>query len=128
MPVVSWAHAGEAEEYEELPKDWQREAATNCRDPSAFGLEIIGDSMMPRYSQGDVAIVMPNSEPRGGGLAVAKLRDNGVCFKVFNEPDGDVFRLSSYNPVYLPIERPRDGFHWIWPVYEVIKPAYPYHL
>lgn len=120
IPVVSWAHAGEAEDYEEIPKEWQREIATTCRDPKAFGLEIRGDSMLPRYNEGDVAIVMPNERAHGECLVVAKLKDNGVCFKIFSMPSKERFRLTSYNTIYPALDRTEDDFHWIYPVYEVV--------
>lgn len=121
IPVISWAHAGEAEEYEEIPRDWQREIATTCRDVRAFGLELRGDSMLPHYNEGDVAVVMPSERPHGECLVVAKLKDNGVCFKVFSMPQKGLFRLTSYNPVYTAMDRTEDDFHWIYPVFEVVK-------
>ena len=42
--------------------------------------------MEPKYSAGDIAILMPNVEPRNGCLVVCKLKNEGVFFKLFYEP------------------------------------------
>ncbi len=78
--------------------------------------------MEPKYSAGDIAIVMPNVEPRNGCLVVCKLKNEGVFFKLFHQSsDSKKFRLSSYNPVYPVMECRRDDFVWVYPVYQVTK-------
>ena len=122
VPIVSWAQAGDLVAYSDLDAAWHEFTATTCRDENCFAVTVSGDSMEPKYSAGDIAIVMPNVEPRNGCLVVCKLKNEGVFFKLFHQSsDSKKFRLSSYNPVYPVMECRRDDFVWIYPVYQVTK-------
>ena len=122
VPIVSWAQAGDLVAYTDLDAAWHEFTATTCRDENCFAVTVSGDSMEPKYSAGDIAIVMPNVEPRNGCLVVCKLKNEGVFFKLFHQSsDSRKFRLSSYNPVYPVMECRRDDFVWIYPVYQVTK-------
>ncbi|HTJ78501.1 MAG TPA: XRE family transcriptional regulator [Rariglobus sp.] len=127
VPVISWARAGEATSYEEIPKDWQKTVFSECPDPYAFAIEIEGDSMEPNYRGGDVVIVMPSLKPRAHCLVVAKLKSDGVVFKVLSitapyaKTKERVFRLASYNPLYSAVDYVEDDFHWIYPVHSVTR-------
>jgi SOS-response transcriptional repressor LexA len=122
VPIVAWAQAGGLKAYTDLDASWHEHTATTCRDENCFAVTIEGDSMEPKYSTGDIAILMPNVEPRNGCLVVCKLKNEGVFFKLFHQAtDGKLFRLSSYNPVYPVMECRKDDFVWIYPVYQVTK-------
>ena len=121
VPVISWAHAGDAATYEELPIDWQQTVPSTCKDKDAFGLEVEGDSMQPNYQPGTVLIVMPTREPRNGCLVVAKLKKNGVVFRRFNLIADNCIRLSAYNPIYPPYEGSNEDFWWIYPIHSTVK-------
>jgi len=124
VPVLSWAHAGEAASYEELPQSWQESVPSMCADPKAFGLTVEGDSMQPNYQAGDVVIVMPSVPPRNGCLVVAKLKTDGIVFRRFHVAPGDTIRLTAYNPIYPPFEGKEENFHWIYPVHSTVKPEW----
>lgn len=121
VPVVSWAQAGEATAFEEIPLSQQEAVVTTCEVPNAFAVTLRGDSMEPKYSDGDIAVVMPGVEARNGCLVIAKLRNDGIAFKIYNTPKDEVIVLSSYNPAYYPTEYGRKDFHWIYPVHSVVK-------
>ena len=122
VPIVSWAQAGALVAYTDLDDSWHEFAVTSCRDENCFAVTVAGDSMEPKYSAGDIAILMPNVEPRNGCLVVCKLKNEGVFFKLFHQSgDNSFFRLSSYNPVYPVMECKREEFVWIYPVYQVTK-------
>lgn len=122
VPVVSWARAGAAATYEEIPKDWQKRIHTTCRTPGAFGIEVEGDSMLPEFRHGDVVVVMPEVEPRNHGPVVAKLRDDGVVLKIYTRSrEGDAITLTSTNPAYAPIIYRPEDFHWIYPVHSTTR-------
>src|SRR5579871_352126 len=109
VPIVSSAQAGKLVAYADLDASWHEFTATDCRDENCFAVTIAGDSMEPKYSAGDVAILMPNVEPRNGCLVVCKLKNEGVFFKLFHQSgEGRIFRLSSYNPVYPVMECSRE--------------------
>jgi len=122
VAIVSWAQAGDLVAYTGLDPSWHEFTATTCRDEDCFAVTIAGDSMEPKYNAGDIAIVMPNVEPRNGCLVVCKLKNEGVFFKLFHQSsDNQIFRLSSYNPVYPVMECRRDDFFWVYPVYQITK-------
>jgi phage repressor protein C with HTH and peptisase S24 domain len=122
VPVISWAHAGQAQAYEELPTQWQNESVpTTCRDEKAFGLIIEGDSMEPRCMPGDRVVIMPSEPPRNGCLVVAKLKNDGVLLRRFMRlPDGRI-RLIAYNEIYPAMDYESSEFHWIYPVSETVR-------
>lgn len=119
VPVVSWARAGSAAAYDEIPRDWQRTVYTTCSATHAFAIEIEGDSMVPDFRAGDIVVVMPEQEPRNHHPVVAKLKSDGVVLKILNLSgrDGRTIRLSSLNPAYQPIDYAPEDFHWMYPVH-----------
>ena len=121
IPLVSWAHAGVSEAYEELPKSWQSWVATDVTDPHAVAIEVRGDSMEPQIREGYRVIIVPSQEPRNGDLVVVKFADDGVALKLYHERDGGrIVNLASYNTLYPPQDYRREDFQWIAPVEDVI--------
>jgi phage repressor protein C with HTH and peptisase S24 domain len=118
VPVVSWAAAGAAHDYQDMCNQIEEEIETESRDPNAFAIIIEGDSMEPDFLAGDRLIIAPNGEARNGDFVIAKIRDDGVIFKRFRRasPDGKMIRLESLNPAYDPIERPRVDLQFVYPV------------
>jgi SOS-response transcriptional repressor LexA len=124
IPVRSWAQAGTGSDFEELPLDWQKLVATDCPDEQAFAVEIQGDSMEPKFFQGDIAVLMPTKQPRNGSLVVARLEREGIVFKVFTARECSPARIcsfTSYNPVFQPIEVPESSVNWNFPVFQIIR-------
>lgn len=116
IPVVGWAHAGEAASYDEMPLGWQDSVPTECRDPKAFAVRLEGDSMEPKFSEGDLLIVQPGEEIYGGCLAILKLANDGIIFRRV-EKRGDLYRLVPLNTLYGVEELARESVVWIYPVW-----------
>ena len=122
LPVLSWAQAGQASEPGEIPREWDEVVPSDVTDPSAFGVRLHGDSMEPKFADGDIAILLPGTIPTAGEIVVANLRDQGVLCKIMHvQLDKHLVKLSSYNPAYPPTEYHRDEFHWVFPVATIIK-------
>jgi phage repressor protein C with HTH and peptisase S24 domain len=122
LPVLSWAQAGHATDFGEIPRDWDEVVPSDVTDERAFGVRLRGDSMEPKFSDGDIAILLPSVAPTNGEIVVANLKDEGVLCKIMHvQLDKNLIKLSSYNPAYPPLERHRDQFNWIFPVSSVIK-------
>ncbi len=121
VPVVSWAHAGTATSYEELPEHWQEHIPTLCKSKRAFGLVIEGDSMVPRCEPNDVVIVDPDAELRNGCLVVAKLKNDGVVLRRFTRLESNRVKLIPYNPLYPSVEYLLSAFHWIYLVHSSFR-------
>ena len=122
LPVLSWAQAGQATDFSEIPRDWDEGVPSDVTDERAFGVRLRGDSMEPRFSDGDIAILLPSIAATNGETVVANLKDEGILCKIMHvQLDKNLIKLSSYNPAYPPMERHRDQFHWIFPVSSIIK-------
>ena len=91
-------------------------------DERAFGVRLRGDSMEPKYSEGDIAILLPSTAATNGEIVVANIKNQGVLCKIMHvQLDKNLVKLSSYNPAYPPTEYHRDEFHWIFPVAAIVK-------
>ena len=122
LPVLSWAQAGQATEFEGIPRDWEEVVPSDVADENAFAVRLRGDSMEPRYSDGDIAVLLPGIAATNGETVVANLRNQGLLCKIMHvQLDKNLIKLSSYNPAYPPTEYHRDEFHWIFPVATIIK-------
>jgi SOS-response transcriptional repressor LexA len=121
VPVVSWAAAGLARDYEELRNHIDEMVETDCRDSDAFSIIIEGDSMENKFYAGDRVVFAPHLEPRNHDAVVAKLNDGRVFFKYFfrTGPEGARIKLVSENPNYAPMEFERNEFQFIYPAWEV---------
>lgn len=70
-------------------------------DPNAYGVEVSGDSMVPRLYDKDVVIASPARTVSSGDLVVARLADDEVMIKRVRFK-GDLVILESVNPAYEP--------------------------
>ncbi len=122
VPLISWAQCGHLTDFEDI-FDYEGYVAFNVRDSKAFAVTLKGDSMEPRYREGDVAILYPSRKPQTGNLVIAKIRDEGVVFKRFQiiSRQPARFRFISDNPNYEPIERSEEEIEWIYPVANVVN-------
>lgn len=57
--------------------DWVARPAALARDPSAYALTIIGDSMSPRFEPGETVAVLTLGTPSIGDDVIVQLRGNG---------------------------------------------------
>ncbi|MEW6306162.1 MAG: S24 family peptidase [Verrucomicrobiota bacterium] len=124
VPVASWANAARADGHSEICEFLDEVIDTDCSDPNGFGLIVEGDSMEPRFSAGDRIVVAPNLPARNGQVVVARLAgDAGLLFKLYHATgrDGQVVRLTSYNPVYPPLEFERKQFQYLYAVHSVVR-------
>jgi phage repressor protein C with HTH and peptisase S24 domain/DNA-binding XRE family transcriptional regulator len=122
LPVLSWAQAGDVTDFSEITREWDEVVPSDVTDERAFGVRLRGDSMEPRFSDGDIALLLPGSAPTNGEIVLANLKNQGVLCKIMHiQLDKNLVKLSSYNPAYPPTEYHRQEFHWIFPVASIIK-------
>jgi repressor LexA len=77
-------------------------------DKDAFAARVQGDSMIPRYRQGDIVIFAPSLPARDGDDCFVRFADGQTTFKrIFFEVDGEarspVVRLQPRNERYRPM-------------------------
>lgn len=107
VPVVAFASAGPGVEFTDqgypagggmyfLPRPPQ------FTDPNGFGVEVSGDSMVPKYEDGQVVMVDTRKRPVSGDYAVVGLMSGDKYVKRYREGGGMVV-LESVNPLYPPV-------------------------
>ncbi len=121
VPIVSWAAAGSARDYQDLANQIDEMVETNSRDQNAFAVILEGDSMEHKFFAGDRVVFAPNLEPRNGDAVLAKMADGRVFFKWYHRtgPEGIKIKLSSENSNYGPMEFNQEDFTFIYPAWEV---------
>ena len=94
IPVISWIQAGELDEV----IDNHQVGVSGEGDPvytskpvsrSSFALIVEGDSMWPRFMEGDTIIIDPELEVRTGDFCVAKV-DGNATFKRYYENENRI--------------------------------------
>lgn len=109
VPVINRVSAGYPRDFSDLgypPRvadDYVSCPDVNDRD--AFAARVHGDSMVPKYHQGDIVIFSPAASPREGDDCFVRFADGNTTFKrVFFESDGgkSVLRLQPRNEKYRP--------------------------
>jgi len=106
IPVLSTVHAGipcEAiEDMVDENTDWEEITLRQSKTGHFFALKIIGDSMTPRFEEGDVVIVRCQPDANSGDIVIAKVNgDDACCKKLIKNKDG--ITLVSLNPKYDPM-------------------------
>jgi phage repressor protein C with HTH and peptisase S24 domain len=122
VPLIGWAQAGQAIDFDAVV-DWEHVVTVEIDDPKAVAIRIRGDSMAPRYMEGDIAILAVSELPRSEDLVIARLHNEGVVFKKLQIVDAErgAYRLISFNDKYASMDRTADQFAFIYPVDSVIQ-------
>jgi len=87
----------------------------DLHDPNAFAVRVVGDSMEPKYSQGDIIIFSPAAEVNSGDDCFIRMTDpHETVFKqVFFEENNQI-RLQPRNHKYAPTILPREKINGLW--------------
>src|SRR5205814_10174381 len=92
IPVVNKVSAGYPKDFTDLsyPKGAADDyiGCPNVHDKDAFAARVHGDSMTPKYREGDIVIFSPAAAPRNGDDCFVRFDDGQTTFKrVFFEND-----------------------------------------
>ena len=110
IPVINRVSAGYPKDFTDLayPKG-VADSYIGCpdvHDTDAFAARVFGDSMSPKYRQGDIVIFSPAAPTRNGDDCFVRFEDGHTTFKrVFFETDENskaVLRLQPRNEKYRP--------------------------
>ena len=120
IPVVSRVAAGDPATFTdgEFPAGFAEEfvpAPADIDDINAFALRIHGDSMSPRFRDGDIVICSPSRLPENGDAVVAKVRDEETTCKIFYLGPNNL-TLSPVNPHYPAQVYEKSEVNWVYPV------------
>ncbi len=108
IPVINKVAAGYPADFDDLDypvgiaDDYVR--GPDIHDPNAFAVRVVGDSMEPKFAEGDIVIFSPAAEVRSGDDCFVRFTDpHETTFKrVFLEPDNKV-RLHPRNENHPPM-------------------------
>lgn len=81
--------------------EWIPKPSGDWDDPDAFGILVLGDSMLPLFRKGQRVIVSPRAAVEDGSLVYAELGDGRRLIKIAYQDNGG-WRLESLNQKYSP--------------------------
>ena len=98
---------GTADEYVVVP---------DLTDPNAFAITVCGDSMNPRFNEGDVLIISPATAFKSGDFCFVRIDSGGEVTSTFKQVflEDDTIRLMSLNERYSPQVYPRETITGIY--------------
>ena len=110
IPVINRVSAGYPRDFTDLsyPKGVADDyvGCPDLHDENAFAARVHGDSMTPKYREGDIVIFSPALNPKNGDDCFVRFGDGQTTFKrVFfeqNEAGEAVIRLQPRNEKYRP--------------------------
>ena len=103
IPVYGRVAAGIPMEAIQEIIDWEEIASAMASDGEYFALQIHGDSMEPKISNGDVVIVRKQETADDGDLVIALVNGNDAVCKRLKKYDNGTLALISTNPAYDPM-------------------------
>jgi len=92
-------------------------AVPDLGDPNAFAITVCGDSMTPRFQEGDVLIISPARKVSPGDFCFVRIDAHGEVTSTFKQvffDADDVVRLVSLNTRYAPRSHPREEVSGIY--------------
>lgn len=99
IPVLGYVRAGVPIDAVEEILDYEEITQEMAAQGEHFGLKIKGDSMEPKFSDGDVVIVRKQSDVDNSDIAVVLVNGNDATIKkIKKRPDG--IMLIPTNPAY----------------------------
>lgn len=115
IPVLDYVQAGQWTRVDSSRSDDDnRETIMTDLEhpPSTFSLRIRGDSMHPRFNEGDIVVIDPTIQPKPGDFVVATEEGGDATFKQYrsvgiNEQGIDVFQLVPLNQNYAALRSDR---------------------
>jgi phage repressor protein C with HTH and peptisase S24 domain len=126
VPVINSVQAGYPQDFTDL--DYPAGVADEyircpeMSDAQAFAARVVGDSMEPRYHQGDVVVFSPNTPVKNGADCFVRFEGGGTSFKRFYQDNPETVRLQPLNPQYPPETYPAERITGLWPaVYRIEK-------
>lgn len=95
------AGVGEAQEQRSAPRRYlQVPSELLARDPGCYALRVVGDSMAPALTEGDIVIVSPAAALHDGCIVAAFVEPDGDVVKAYHELPGGGVELRPLNPAY----------------------------
>ena len=108
VPIINKVSAGYPTDFDDLEypagvaDDYVR--CPDLHDPNCFAVRVIGDSMEPKYREGDVVIFSPAAEVHSGDDCFIRfVMPHETAFKKVFFESGDKLRMQPRNEKYPPV-------------------------
>ena len=119
IPIINKVSAGYPADYSDLDyppggaDDYVR--CPDLNDPNAFAVRVIGDSMEPKFQEGDIIVFSPSRKVESGDDCFVRISDpyEATFKRVFFE-DNETLRLQPRNQNYSPIFMPASKISGLW--------------
>ena len=102
IPVLGKVQAGAPVEAIEEIIDYEEITPEMAKSGEHFALQIRGESMRPKFDEGDVVIVRKQDDVESGEIAVVLVNGEDATVKKFVKQDGGI-SLVSTNPEFNPM-------------------------
>ena len=119
--VVGRAGAGRGEFSEDgfpVGEGWHRVLRPyDLNDANAFGVEVRGDSMSPRYENKEIVVCSPNKEWHSGDYCVVKTVAGEYLIKRIKKANADLVLISiahGYDPIIMPLSDIAGIYRIVW--------------
>lgn len=125
VPVINQVAAGYPQEFTDLDSpagvadEYVR--CPDLHDPQAFAARVCGNSMEPKYHEGDIVVFSPNTPARAGDDCFVRFGPGeGTTFKRFYQDDETTVRLQPRNDAHPAQIHPVENVTGLWPaVYRI---------
>lgn len=123
VPLVSWVAAEKLDNVHYGPRHAEMDEwiEVDVKGPNVFAVRVKGDSMIPEFNEGEIAIINPNLEVKSGDYVVVKNDEEEATFKQFKKY-GDTSILHPLNPKYPDIVMKKgERYHIVGKVVKKVK-------
>jgi SOS-response transcriptional repressor LexA/transcriptional regulator with XRE-family HTH domain len=129
VPVVNKVSAGYPKDFTDLsypPRVADAYiAAPGVDDPDAFAARVSGDSMAPKYAEGDIVVFSPAAAWKDGADCFVRFEDGQTTFKRvyadWTPDDREALRLQPRNERYQPRVVPREQINGVYRAVSVYR-------
>lgn len=73
-----------------------------CDDAEAFALMVLGDSMAPEFTEGEIIVIEPSGQAGDGSYVLARVDDEWIFRQL--RSNGSHWRLAPLNPAYAAVD------------------------
>jgi len=108
VPIINKVAAGYPTDFDDLDypvgvaDDYVR--CPDLHDPNAFAVRVVGDSMEPKFHEGDIVVFSPSADVTNGDDCFVRFSEpHETTFKRVFFESGDKVRLQPRNEQYSPI-------------------------
>jgi len=124
VPVAGNAHLGKEGYFEvaEFPPE-QRKGCIKIHsdDPDAFGLRVMGDSLLPRIKNGEFVLIEPNKPFLSGDEVMVRTKSGQTMIREFIYLRDGMYRLDSLNAEPVPLHIAQSDVEEIYLVGGILK-------